>query len=80
MKTRFLRDGLIRTLKDTVDPDDYQRRFPNAIRITGDIPDHETLAEWMNDCGCESLDGCWVEPDGHCEHGLPSWLMALGMI
>ena len=79
-KTRFLRDGMIRTLKVDADPDEYQRRFPNAIRVEGDIPDDETLQEWMMDSGCEAIDGCWVEPDGTCPHGSPSWLMALGFI
>ena len=32
------------------------------------------------DGGCEATDGCWVEPDGTCEHGQPSWLLALGLI
>lgn len=30
--------------------------------------------------GCEATDGCWVEPDGVCEHGHPSWLIVWGMI
>ena len=30
--------------------------------------------------GCEATDGCFVEPDGSCEHGQPSWLLALGVI
>ena len=30
--------------------------------------------------GCEATDGCWVEPDGSCEHGRPSWLLVLGLI
>ena len=25
-------------------------------------------------------EGCHVEPDGHCPHGAPSLLLALGMI
>ena len=25
-------------------------------------------------------EGCTTEPDGHCEHGCPSVLMALGLI
>ena len=29
---------------------------------------------------CEALDGCIVEPDGQCEHGYPSWPVALGII
>jgi hypothetical protein len=32
------------------------------------------------DGGCEATDGCFVEPDGTCEHGQPSWLLALGVI
>jgi hypothetical protein len=32
------------------------------------------------DGGCEATDGCWVEPDGCCENGQPSWLLALGLI
>jgi hypothetical protein len=42
----------------------------------------ELLGEWSSDCGCEAAcpNGCWVEPDGTCSHGAPSWLLALGMI
>ncbi|MEW8046615.1 MAG: hypothetical protein AB2805_09005 [Candidatus Thiodiazotropha sp.] len=29
---------------------------------------------------CEATDGCIVEPDGHCPHGKPSWLIKLGII
>ena len=43
-------------------------------------PDEETLMEWENDGGCETPDGCWVEPDGICEHGQKSWLLIMGMI
>jgi hypothetical protein len=33
------------------------------------------------DGGCEAAtDGCFVEPDGTCDHGQPSWLLALGLI
>ena len=32
------------------------------------------------DGGCEATDGCVVEPDGTCDHGQPSWLLALGLI
>ena len=32
------------------------------------------------DGGCEATDGCFVEPDGTCDHGQPSWLLALGLI
>lgn len=30
--------------------------------------------------GCDATDGCWVECDGVCEHGHPSWLLRLGLI
>ena len=32
------------------------------------------------DGGCAATDGCFVEPDGTCNHGQPSWLLALGLI
>jgi hypothetical protein len=32
------------------------------------------------DGGCKATDGCFVEPDGTCHHGQPSWLVALGLI
>jgi hypothetical protein len=47
---------------------------------TTEEPDLETLQEWQFDCGCEATDGCWVEPDGVCEHSHPSWLIYLRMI
>ena len=40
----------------------------------------ELLRQSEEDGGCEATDGCWVEPDGSCEHGKPSWLLALGLI
>ena len=43
-------------------------------------PTMEQLRQWEAEGGCEATDGCWVEPDGHCEHGCPSWLIALGLI
>lgn len=43
-------------------------------------PSIEQLEEWESDGGCEATDGCWVEPDGTCEHGKRSWLLVLGLI
>lgn len=42
----------------------------------------ELLKEWEWDGGCEAAcpEGCWVEPDGYCEHGYASWLLAFGLI
>ena len=43
----------------------------------------EALAEYseMDDTyPALCLEGCEVEPDGHCEHGAPSLLLELGII
>ena len=55
---------------------------PEIIKQTlyGTAPTLEQVKEWMNEGGAEATDGCWVEPDGRCEHGKPSWLIVLGMI
>jgi hypothetical protein len=45
-----------------------------------DAPSLEQLLEWQEEGGCEATDGCWVEPDGCCQHGEPSWLLARGLI
>ena len=76
------RDGRVRTLKAGLSKDQisaYMDRHPGAIECDP-IPDMEQLGYWVSDCIAESIDGCMVEPDGHCAHGLPSWLLALGMI
>ena len=55
-----------------------RQRYPEP---TTEEPDVETLQEWdWEDGGCEATDGCWVEPDGVCEHGHPSWMLYLGLI
>lgn len=44
-------------------------------------PDMETLEAWLwEEGGCEATDSCWVEADGTCPHGHPSWLLKLGLI
>jgi hypothetical protein len=46
-------------------------------------PDLDTLMRWMHDDGgCEAACpyGCWVEADGRCPHGKPSWLIVMGLI
>jgi hypothetical protein len=48
--------------------------------LVEDAPTPETLQEWLNQGGCEATDGCWVEPDGICEHGCQSWLLVMGLI
>jgi len=53
------------------------RKYPAP---TVDRPSIDQLTEWEAEGGCEATDGCWVESDGRCEHGHPSWLRYLGMI
>ena len=43
-------------------------------------PTMDQLMEWEAEGGCETPCGCWVEPDGVCEHGEPSWLIILGLV
>ena len=47
-----------------------------------EVPDVETLIAWEAEGGCEAAcpHHCWVEPDGTCPHGNPSWLLKLGLI
>jgi hypothetical protein len=69
----------VRRLKEGVTLETYQQKHPDAIKICR-VPSIKTLEEWNSDGGCEAIDGCWTEPDGTCEHGKPSWLVALNMI
>ncbi len=43
-------------------------------------PSIEELISWEAESMSKATDGCWVEPDGTCEHGARSWLLVLGMI
>ena len=52
----------------------------NKRTIMYSKPDIEQLQMWEEEGGCEAPDGCWVEPDGICEHGHKSWLLIMGMI
>ena len=76
------RKGQLRTLKTGIDLDAYQRDHPDAyiLRAGTKLPCDAKLERWISDCVCPALDGCRVETDGICQHGLPSWLMALGYI
>jgi hypothetical protein len=57
-------------------PHDFRREVNRMRR-----PSLEELQRQIDeDGGCEATDGCFVEPDGNCDHGQPSWLLALGLI
>ena len=50
------------------------------------IEDEDQKYSFLEACVCDGIvpalckEGCEVEPDGRCEHGCPSVLLALGMI
>lgn len=69
----------LRKLKAGITIEQYQSKYPSMIKV-GRIPSETTLEKWDSDGGCKAVDGCWVEPDGVCEHSYPSWLLALGWI
>ena len=47
----------------------------------GRKPSVKTLERWDSEGAMRATDGCCpVDPDGHCEHGEPSWLFHLGFI
>jgi hypothetical protein len=71
----------VRTLKEGITLEQYQANHPeltDVIKVKK--PSLATLERWSSDCGCKAIDGCWVEPDGICGHGKPSWLLALNYI
>jgi hypothetical protein len=77
-KINVYSEGRIRTLKAGMNLAEYLAKHPGAIPV--EVPTEDELREWSSDSGCDAIDGCWVEPDGECRHGFPSWLVALGMI
>jgi hypothetical protein len=68
----------LRALKPGASFEAYKAKYPSAIKANR--PSEATLAKWDDRGGCKAVDGCWVEPDGHCGHGMPSWMLAMGVI
>ena len=79
MKQYVMRAGIVRALKDGVDLKDYLAKNPTAYQV-GKPPTIATLTKWSNDGVAKAVDGCRVEPDGTCQHGKPSWILAMGLI
>lgn len=48
-------------------------------RATEPRPSMDELEQMVFDGIAEATDGCRIEPDGICEHGHASWLIALGI-
>ncbi len=70
----------VRTLKEGIALEHYNANHPGINAIKVKKPCMATLEKWSSDCGCRAVDGCWVEPDGTCEHNYPSWLLAMNLI
>ena len=44
------------------------------------MPSMAKLEQMAENGVAKATDGCRVEPDGHCPHGHPSWLLVAGVI
>lgn len=56
--------------------------IPADVKLKDSTEAMEMIEQWVHDSACPACcDECGeVEHDGHCEHGHPSVLMALGLI
>lgn len=59
---------------------DLNEWVKQQLTPTMEQPSMEQLDEWLEEGGCYAIDGCWVESDGTCPHGAPSWLLYLNLI
>lgn len=70
-----------------------EKKFKNLHRISvakfresEGLTDEDAYTEYLGHLVCDSVapamcdEGCEVEPDGRCEHGCPSILLAVGMM
>jgi hypothetical protein len=64
-------------MEEYIDRDPRQRPYPEPEIPT---PSMDELLDMVHEGVVEATDGCDVEPDGMCEHGHPSWLLAMDMI
>lgn len=70
----------LRMVKLTATQEDLFEWSGALIIRDDELPDDDKIADMLCDEGCETPCGCWVEQDGRCKHGNPSWLRVLGMI
>lgn len=54
----------------------YSVRVQSAFRA----PSIKTMEKWSEEGIAKSIGGKRVEPDGHDENGLPSWMLVMGII
>lgn len=75
----FYRAGKVRKLKPGVSVMDYVAQHPDAVPSCKP-PTLEKLERWERDGYGRTPCGCKVEPDGYCQHNVPSWLIIMGFI
>ena len=78
------RNNQVRKIKDGITLDElkangYFDKHPSAV-VCNKPPTMQTLNKYAYNGIAKAIDGCKVDPDGHCQHGKPSWLLALGYI
>jgi len=66
------------SLKPGIDKDKFFAKWPGVVQVNK-MPGIKTLEKYSDGIS-RALDGCKVEPDGVCCHGLPSWLIVAGLI
>lgn len=72
----------LHNMKPEVTLELLRAKYPSSdwIKVKGNRPSFRQLEKWTFDSVCKATDGCRIEPDGVCQHGHPSWLLALGLI
>ena len=78
------RDGEVKKIKNGITLDQlksngYFDKHPDAV-VCNKPPTLKTCEKYMDSGISRAIDGCRIEPDGICQHGKPSWLLALGYI
>jgi hypothetical protein len=56
---------------------------PDTVSINGKrvkTPSKPTIHKWLRNGYAQTPDGCKVELDGRCHHGLYSWMIYLWFI
>lgn len=78
---RFLEEGFLASAAKHYPLRSKPAQRPQWPQPTVPAPSLEQIEEWAwEDGGCEATDACWVEVDGVCPHGHPSWLLRLGLV
>lgn len=78
----FLVNGKLKSMKPECTLEGLKAKYPahSFLKVKGQQPSVAKLENYMSDGVCPATDGCRVEPDGVCQHGHPSWLLALNII